>query len=139
MKSLSLCLIQQNAETVVFSQIPILGEKINTKEIPLTLAKDLAPTVADILGLSINSPWIGTSLLKPQKHSFAYTNRPAGYWASLSKNGSLILLEDKKILTTGKLSEEKKEELIDLSSSWITAQRWLLQNNYLWHNKFIED
>ena len=54
-------------------------------------------------------------------------------------NGSLILLEDKKILTTGKLSKEKKEELIDLSNSWITSQRWLLQNNYIWNNKFVED
>ena len=124
------------------SQIPllILGEKLNTKEIISYASQlDLAPTVADILGLSINSPWIGTSLLKPQTHSFAYTNRPAGYWASLSKNGSLILLEDKKILTTGKLSKEKKEELIDLSNSWITSQRWLLQNNYIWNNKFVED
>ena len=134
---------QNFAETVVLhSQIPllILGEKLNTKEIISYASQlDLAPTVADILGLSINSPWIGTSLLKPQTHSFAYTNRPAGYWASLSKNGSLILLEDKKILTTGKLSKEKKEELIDLSNSWITSQRWLLQNNYIWNNKFVED
>ncbi len=129
-------------ETVVLhSQIPllILGDKLQAKEIKTYASQlDLAPTVAELLGLSLNSPWVGVSLLKPQNLSFAYTNRPFGYWASLAAAGSLILLEDKTVLVHGELPAKKEADLISFSSSWIVSQRWLLQNNRIWNNRFLK-
>lgn len=117
------------------SRVPllILGGPIHRPEVIEEYSSqiDLAPTITDLLGLSVQSHWVGTSLLK-EGAKIAFTNRPGNYWAVMSREGRFYKENDRLNHTFGfeDLSLVKKYET--LGEDWIQVNKWLLQENRHW-------
>ena len=118
------------------SQIPllILGGKISGGLVIMEPSSqvDLTPTLMDLLGQPYTTPWVGRSLLDSSMPARAYTNRPTDYWAVMERKSRFYREWERIDHSFGVPNPEKTSELKQLGKSWLTAVRWLLQENRIW-------
>ena len=118
------------------SQVPllILGGKIPGGLVVTAPSSqvDLAPTVLDLLGQSYTTPWVGRSLLESLVPPRAYTNRLTDYWAVMERKSRFYREWERTDHSFGVTTPEKIAELKQLGKSWLTAVRWLLQEDRIW-------
>ena len=88
---------------------------------------DIAPTIADILNIEEELPFVGSSLLDENEDSLAYTNWPGNYWSAMTQSASYYRSADKKDHFYG--DSKKRDFLKKLSSSLIKISKWSYQNN----------
>jgi phosphoglycerol transferase MdoB-like AlkP superfamily enzyme len=88
---------------------------------------DIAPTIADILDLEEELPFVGQSLLDDNSNSLAFSNWPGNYWGVMSESASYFRSSNNKDHIFG--DPKELAYLKTLSSSLIDISKWSYQNN----------
>jgi len=119
----------------LYSKVPllILGGPVHRRiEVRSTHDQlDLAPTVADLLGVRYTAPFAGTSVLSPRRQ-VALSVRPGNYHAAWNNHGAVVSEKGGGFHRQKGMDPKEVEALAFLSNSWVRLQAWLLQQNRIW-------